>query len=128
MYTIEMIEDTLRSFNSTKANHKYLQMYLDGQLPTSLVGREGSNLNPFEIREKIDVLSAEIRMVEIWLSILNPEERLIVETHTIAGLDWPKTLVEHEKRWGTEHGRTQRTLMRMQARAMNKIYKRMHEW
>lgn len=58
---------------------------------------------------------------ESWLSLLNREERFLIQTHLIDGLDWAKTIVEHEKMWGVANGRSERTLKRIQAKAIEKI-------
>ncbi len=59
--------------------------------------------------------------VEGWLQLLPTEERFLVETHLIKGLDWAKTIVEHEKMWGVMNGRSERTLKRIQSKAVDRI-------
>lgn len=60
-------------------------------------------------------------MVKNWLSLLPCEERFLVEIHLVDGLDWAKTIVEHEKKWGVINGRSERTLKRIQAKAIARI-------
>lgn len=59
--------------------------------------------------------------MESWLQILPTEERFLVTTHLIQGLDWAKTIVEHEKMWGVMNGRSERTLKRIQSKAVDRI-------
>lgn len=60
-------------------------------------------------------------LVKSWLQLLPKEERLIVYTHIVEGLDWARTSVEIDKIWGTENGRSERTLKRKQAHAIKRI-------
>ena len=60
-------------------------------------------------------------IVDAWLQLLPIEERFLVQTHLIDGLDWAKTIVEHEKMWGVMNGRSERTLKRIQAKAVERI-------
>ena len=78
--------------------------------------------------DNIDALKAQYHIlytkkstVEGWLKILPTEERFLVQTHLIDGLDWAKTIVEHERMWGIMNGRSERTLKRIQAKAINRI-------
>ena len=41
--------------------------------------------------------------------------------HLISGLSWPLVVNEFEKKWGKEQARDERTLKRVQAKAINKI-------
>ena len=60
-------------------------------------------------------------MVETWLTLLDMEERFIVVSHLIDGLDWAKVIVEYEKLWERENGRAERTLKRIQSKALARI-------
>ena len=59
--------------------------------------------------------------VESWLQLLTTEELFLVRTHLIQGLDWAKTIVEHERMWGIMNGRSERTLKRIQSKAVDRI-------
>ena len=45
----------------------------------------------------------------------------MIQTHMIQGLDWAKTQTEYDKVWGIMNGRSERTLKRMQAKAIRRI-------
>lgn len=60
-----------------------------------------------------DELLLKKETVESWLQLLTTEELFLVRTHLIQGLDWAKTIVEHE--------RTERTLKRIQSKAVDRI-------
>ena len=59
--------------------------------------------------------------VEGWILLLPTEERFLIHTHLIQGLDWAKTLVEYEKMWGKLNCRSERTLKRIQSKAIDRI-------
>lgn len=65
--------------------------------------------------------------VESWLKLLPREERFLIQTHLIDGLDWAKTIAEYEKEWGVINGRSERTLKRIQAKAIKRIVECMNE-
>lgn len=83
---------------------------------------------PYETDIELSELSKQCRALEevrdrtdCWLELLPREERFIVQTHLVDGLDWAKTIVEHEKLWGIMNGRSERTLKRIQAKAICRI-------
>ena len=77
------------------------------------------NIHTLEMQRQ--ALNDQKRAVESWLQILPIEERFLVATHLIQGLDWAKTIVEHEKMWGVMNGRSERTLKRIQSKAVDRI-------
>ena len=68
-----------------------------------------------------DELLLKKETVESWLQLLTTEELFLVRTHLIQGLDWAKTIVEHERMWGIMNGRSERTLKRIQSKAVDRI-------
>lgn len=74
------------------------------------------------IRIHDEVANRHCTQVQAWLCLLPREERLIVQKHVIDGLDWTRTAAEVDKIWGYENGRSERTLKRKQAAAINRIY------
>lgn len=74
-----------------------------------------------ELHAQYATLLTKKTTVEGWLKILPTEERFLVQTHLVNGLDWAKTIVEHEKMWGIMNGRSERTLKRIQAKAVERI-------
>lgn len=77
------------------------------------------NIHTLEMQRQ--ALNDQKRAVESWLQILPIEERFLVATHLIQGLDWAKTIVEHEKMWGVMNGRSERTLKHIQSKAVDRI-------
>lgn len=73
------------------------------------------NRNTFEKRKR------QKQIIDSWLYLLNEYERWIVKVHLISGLSWPLVVNEFEKKWGKEQARDERTLKRVQAKAINKI-------
>ena len=60
-------------------------------------------------------------VIECWLELLPDDERFLVQKHLIQGLDWAKVIVEYNERWGIMNGQAERTLKRIQARAIKRI-------
>jgi hypothetical protein len=76
--------------------------------------------------EKLWVLSEQSAMIDSWLEMLSEDEAYVVRRHLIDGIDWPRIADEYDKRWG-EYTKTQRTLMRYQKSALEKIQSFMEE-
>ena len=74
-----------------------------------------------ELHAQYAALLTKKNTVEGWLKILPTEERFLVQTHLVNGLDWAKTIVEYETMWGIMNGRSERTLKRIQAKAVERI-------
>lgn len=79
------------------------------------------------IRIHDEVAKQHCTQVQAWLCLLPRDERLIVQKHVIDGLDWTRTASEVDKIWGYENGRSERTLKRKQASAINRIYDFMNQ-
>lgn len=79
------------------------------------------------ITQTCSQLSLYHSQVESWLKLLPREERFLIQTHLIDGLDWAKTITEYEKEWGVINGRSERTLKRIQAKAIKRIVECMNE-
>ncbi len=97
---ITMIENVLHKMQSDSAHMKYNRAVLERHSDELLLKKE---------------------TVESWLQLLTTEELFLVRTHLIQGLDWAKTIVEHERRWGIMNGRSERTLKRIQSKAVDRI-------
>ena len=63
----------------------------------------------------------EVAIIKAWLCLLYDDERFLVSKHLIGGLTWPHVIFEYEARWGKENGRSERTMKRTQAIAIDKI-------
>mgnify|MGYP006910796540 FL=1 len=45
-------------------------------------------------------------IIDCWLQLLPDDERFVIQTHMIQGLDWAKTQTEYDKVWGIMNGRS----------------------
>lgn len=76
--------------------------------------------NP-DIRNTLDVLQMKIAAIDSWLNLLNSDERFVVHKHMIEELEWPRVAFDFAERWKGEFTRTERTLVKYQASAIEKI-------
>lgn len=60
-------------------------------------------------------------VLDSWLLLLSDSERWVITTHLISGLPWAMVVIEFEKKWGKEQVRDERTLKRIQSKAIAKI-------
>ena len=97
---ITMIENVLHKMQNDSAHMRYNRAVLERHSDELLLKKE---------------------TVESWLQLLTTEELFLVRTHLIQGLDWAKTIVEHERMWGIMNGRSERTLKRIQSKAVDRI-------
>ncbi len=114
--TVDVIND-LRNHRQTCAKIAIIENTLHQVQNTSASAQH--KLSALEMQYK--ELVARKETVESWLQLLPTEERFLVQTHLIQGLDWAKTIVEHEKMWGIMNGRSERTLKRIQSKAVERI-------
>lgn len=84
------------------------------------------SLQDGEMKRYVMNLSA-YRLVTTWLMLLDSNERFLVTNHLIEGLDWVKTMIEYENMWKQENGRAERTLKRIQSKALQRIADFMNE-
>lgn len=147
MYSTRQVETILRSHRDTLAKIKFLELLLRNPDRTFMtlipVGHDddddaadhqdlsamcGDLLSEELALKQMELLCAQVKLVDAWLTLLTPEERFIIETHTISGLDWARTIIEHEQKWGKEQGRSDRTLKRIQAKAIRRIWLATNSW
>lgn len=76
--------------------------------------------NP-DIRDALTLLQMKITTVQSWFSLLNADERFVVQKHLIEELEWPRVAFEFAERWKREFTRTERWLNHHQANAIKKI-------
>ena len=112
MWTSQSVSDVLRHHRLMKARLKMVE--------DQLCYFGASSLTEHDIAIGIDCKN-RIELVETWLTLLDMEERFIVVSHLIDGLDWAKVIVEYEKLWERENGRADRTLKRIQSKALARI-------
>lgn len=112
MWTSQRVSDVLRRHRMTIARLKMIE--------NQLCYFGASSLTEQDIALGIDCTNW-IELVDTWLTLLDTEERFVVESHLINGLDWAKVIVEYEKLWERENGRAERTLKRIQSKALTQI-------
>ncbi len=74
-----------------------------------------------DTKEQYDTVIKRINTLNAWLRLLTYDERFVVEKHLIDGLDWPRIASLYERNWPGGFSRTERTLIKYQARAIKKI-------
>ena len=115
MWTCEEVYQHLKDHRQIKATTMIVQEMLQHAIEGSENAQDLSLLKTFENNKK------KYAIVLGWLEMLSTEQRFIIQTHLIDGLDWARTIVEHEKKWGIQNGRSERTLKRIQAKAIRQI-------
>lgn len=101
----------------------YRQLCVEIALLKKQLGNEADNIfvDLVHLTQRCKQLEEKRDMLQQWQALLPREERFIIQTHLVDGLDWAKTIVEHEKMWGVANGRSERTLKRMQAKGIERI-------
>ena len=102
-------------------NHRQISAKITIIQNTLLYQKDSSTVTICMLLGQQEDLIVKRDIVDAWLQLLPIEERFLVQTHLIDGLDWAKTIVEHEKMWGVMNGRSERTLKRIQAKAIDRI-------
>ena len=63
----------------------------------------------------------QVLIIQAWLQMLGEEERFVIIKHLVDKLPWPMVVIEYERRWGIMQSRHERTLKRIQVRALERI-------
>lgn len=108
MVTENQLKESLYTFKSLQAQKKLLQEYT---YPEVILDIESEYKSQFI---QWDIIAGS-------LIILNEKERFVIENHLINQKTWSKTAQLFDKQWGIEDGRSERTLMRIQQRALKKM-------
>lgn len=66
-------------------------------------------------------LDQYVQWVEIWISCLTEDEAYVVQRHLVDSIDWARIATEYRHKWGQTHAKTDRTLMRLQTKALERI-------
>ncbi len=116
---------TLKNHRSTMAKMRSLEGDLN-KLLYALVNPDAVMVDKlYEAIKKVVIqyyaARNEVDLVNLWLCLLYDDERFLVSKHLIGGLTWPHVIFEYETRWGKENGRSERTMKRTQAMAIDKI-------
>lgn len=108
MVTENQLKQSLYTFKALQVQRKLLQEY-----PYPAVVKD------MELEYKSEFIQWNI--ITGSLTVLNEKERFVIENHLINQKTWSKTVQLFDKQWGIEDGRSQRTLMRIQQRALKKM-------
>ena len=68
------------------------------------------------------VLKRKLALNDHWLSYLPDDERMLVEKHLVEGLSWPRISSQMASQLGADIPCDERTLQRLQAKAIKRIY------
>jgi hypothetical protein len=63
----------------------------------------------------------QIEILENALDILKYDEKFIIETHLVYQYTWPETTKLFSEKYGKEYERSERTLKRIQSKAIKKL-------
>lgn len=98
-----------------------LSHYSEYSAEAELYERWLSNRDNPEIREALAVLQMKLSAIQSWFSLLNADERFVIEKHLIEELEWPRVAFEFSERWKNMFIRSERSLGKFQASALKKI-------
>lgn len=96
---------------------------LQGRLEASI--RRDGGISKQQMEQLVQ-LCEKNDIVRSWLSLLSEDEAYVVQRHLIDGITWPRVWIEFCERW-KEYGKCERTLMRYQNNAIQKIMYFMNE-
>lgn len=114
MWTNELVLEKLKGLRRICGRKALTQQIINQSV------EYGDTVSP-ELEDMMCRCQSEESRITAWLELLPKEERFIVQTHLVDGLDWTRTIVEYEREWGFANGRSERTLKRIQARALKRI-------
>ena len=121
--SVAIVVDNLCDYRQTCAKAAIIAIILQ-QAQSDSFGRQYDRA---ELEKQYNELILKKGIIECWIQLLPDDERFLVQTHMIQGLDWAKTIAEYEKDWGVINGRSERTLKRIQAKAIKRIVECMNE-
>lgn len=108
MVTENQLKESLYTFKSLQAQRELLQEYIYLDVVLDIESEYKSQFIQW------DIITGS-------LTVLNDKERFVIENHLINQKTWSKTAQLFDKQWGIEDGRSERTLMRIQQRALKKM-------
>ena len=74
-----------------------------------------------EMRGALTFLELKIAAINSWLTLLNADEKFVIQKHLIEELEWQRVAFVFAERWKQEFNRTERSLSQYQATALRKI-------
>lgn len=119
------IVDIIKNHRSTVAEKRTLRQNIEKLILASCNNdsppQESLHDTLIELYAKYYEAYYEVEIVTTWLCLLHDDERFLITKHLIGGLTWPHVSYEYEAKWGKENGRSERTMKRTQAIAIEKI-------
>lgn len=119
-----MEEATIKEIISKKRQYEAEFRFL-----CSLLKEDMQSLPDYMLAEegKLEML---LRRIDLWLALLSEDEAFVITRHLIDGIDIPRIVLEYERKWGGEFGKTERTIKMYQSRALKKIaeFESKHYW
>lgn len=100
---------------------KILSKYLSFTAEKKMYERWLSMRENPEVREALALVDMKVAMVQSWFTLLNTDERFVIEKHLIEELEWPRISFSFSELWKGEFTRSERTLVGYQASGLNKI-------
>lgn len=106
--TENQLKESLYTFKSLQVQRELLQEYIYSDVVLDIEPEYKSQIIQW------DIITGS-------LTVINEKERFVIENHLINQKTWSKTAQLFDKQWGIEDGRSERTLMRIQHRALKKM-------
>ncbi len=100
---------------------KILSKYLSFTAEKKMYERWLSMRENPEVREALALVDMKVAMVQSWFTLLNTDERFVIDKHLIEELEWPRISFSFSELWKGEFTRSERTLVGYQASGLNKI-------
>lgn len=96
---------------------KILSKYLSFTAEKKMYERWLSMRENPEVREALALVDMKVAMVQSWFTLLNTDERFVIDKHLIEELEWPRISFSFSELWKGEFTRSERTLVGYQASA-----------
>lgn len=74
-----------------------------------------------DVREALVMTDMRVIMIQSWFSLLNADERFVIEKHLLDELEWPRVAFSFTEKWKGAFSRTERSLVGYQASGLKKI-------
>lgn len=115
-----MIKEILSKKRQYEAEFRFL---------SSLADEDNCSLLNDALAEKRN-LEMLLKRIDLWLALLSEDEVFVITRHLIDRIDVPRIVLEYERKWGGEFGKTERTIKMYQSRALKKIaeFESKHDW
>lgn len=100
---------------------KILSKYLSFTAEKQMYERWLSMRENPEVREALALVDMKVAMIQSWFTLLNTDERFVIEKHLVEELEWPRVSFSFTELWKGEFTRAERTLVAYQKSGLKKI-------